>query len=74
MRVSLTRSERRLVLAGNEIKNGGAWTAFKQHLSQYMEKSSEGTLFRFRVVTPCNIDARDSSPRPRPRRLTLTST
>ena len=30
---------------GNEIKNGGAWTSFRQHLSPYYEKSSEGTLF-----------------------------
>jgi hypothetical protein len=30
---------------GNEIKNGGAWTYFKQHLVPYYEKSSEGTLF-----------------------------
>ena len=36
----------RVALIGNEIKNGGAWTTFKQHLSQYLEKSSEGTLFR----------------------------
>ena len=30
---------------GNEIKNGGAWTFFRQHLTPYFEKSSEGTLF-----------------------------
>ena len=36
----------RAARTGNEIKNGGAWTTFKQHLSQYLEKSSEGTLFR----------------------------
>jgi len=30
---------------GNEIKNGGAWTSFVQHLAPYFEKSSEGTLF-----------------------------
>ena len=29
----------------NEIKNGGGWTEFKNHLSHLYEKSSEGTLF-----------------------------
>ena len=42
----LLSSVPRVALTGNEIKNGGAWTTFKQHLSQYLEKSSEGTLFR----------------------------
>jgi len=29
----------------NEIKQGGAWHPFKQHLAEFYEKSSEGTLF-----------------------------
>ncbi|KAJ1476573.1 calcium-activated chloride channel-domain-containing protein, partial [Baffinella frigidus] len=28
----------------NEVKNGGGWTVFKNHLSHLYEKSSEGTL------------------------------